>query len=65
MVGQGAKPGGGGMLLGQKISERVAGMRDLARLLDAAGIDADPRAFRRYGSARRLYHFHVDHAGSY
>jgi glutamate synthase domain-containing protein 2 len=34
VVGQGAKPGGGGMLLGQKISERVAGMRDLP-----AGID--------------------------
>jgi glutamate synthase domain-containing protein 2 len=29
VVGQGAKPGGGGMLLGQKISDRVAGMRDL------------------------------------
>ncbi|MFF0452923.1 FMN-binding glutamate synthase family protein [Nocardia africana] len=29
VLGQGAKPGGGGMLLGQKISERVAGMRDL------------------------------------
>jgi methylamine---glutamate N-methyltransferase subunit C len=29
VVGQGAKPGGGGMLLGQKISERVAAMRDL------------------------------------
>ncbi|MFW2589547.1 FMN-binding glutamate synthase family protein [Sagittula sp. SSi028] len=29
VVGQGAKPGGGGMLLGQKITERVAGMRDL------------------------------------
>jgi methylamine---glutamate N-methyltransferase subunit C len=29
VVGQGAKPGGGGMLMGQKISERVAGMRDL------------------------------------
>ncbi len=27
VIGQGAKPGGGGMLLGQKISERVAGMR--------------------------------------
>ena len=23
------------------------------------------RAFRRYGSARRLYHFHVDNAGEY
>jgi methylamine---glutamate N-methyltransferase subunit C len=29
VVGQGAKPGGGGMLLGHKISERVAAMRDL------------------------------------
>jgi glutamate synthase domain-containing protein 2 len=29
VVGQGAKPGGGGMLLGQKVSERVAGMRTL------------------------------------
>src|ERR1700741_89696 len=27
VVGQGAKPGGGGMLLGQKISKRVAEMR--------------------------------------
>ncbi|MFQ5773669.1 MAG: FMN-binding glutamate synthase family protein [Kiloniellaceae bacterium] len=29
VVGQGAKPGGGGMLLGHKITERVAAMRDL------------------------------------
>ncbi len=29
VVGQGAKPGGGGMLLGQKISDRVAEMRNL------------------------------------
>jgi glutamate synthase domain-containing protein 2 len=29
VVGQGAKPGGGGMLLGQKITDRVADMRDL------------------------------------
>ena len=34
VVGQGAKPGGGGMLLGQKISDRVAEMRNLP-----AGID--------------------------
>ena len=34
VVGQGAKPGGGGMLLGQKISDRVAEMRTLP-----AGID--------------------------
>lgn len=29
VLGQGAKPGGGGLLLGQKISERVAAMRTL------------------------------------
>ncbi len=34
VVGQGAKPGGGGMLLGQKISDRVAGMRDLPPGID-------------------------------
>jgi glutamate synthase domain-containing protein 2 len=34
VIGQGAKPGGGGMLLGQKISDRVAEMRTLP-----AGID--------------------------
>ncbi len=34
VVGQGAKPGGGGMLLGQKISARVAGMRDLPDGID-------------------------------
>ncbi|WP_372833000.1 FMN-binding glutamate synthase family protein [Puniceibacterium confluentis] len=34
VVGQGAKPGGGGMLLGQKISDRVAGMRNLPKGID-------------------------------
>ncbi len=34
VVGQGAKPGGGGMLLGQKISERVAEMRTLPPGID-------------------------------
>ncbi len=34
VLGQGAKPGGGGMLMGQKISDRVAEMRTLP-----AGID--------------------------
>ncbi|OIQ79404.1 glutamate synthase [NADPH] large chain precursor [mine drainage metagenome] len=29
VIGQGAKPGGGGMLLGQKVTQRVAGMRTL------------------------------------
>jgi glutamate synthase domain-containing protein 2 len=34
VVGQGAKPGGGGMLLGQKINARVAAMRDLPEGID-------------------------------
>ncbi len=34
VVGQGAKPGGGGMLLGQKISPRVAAMRNLPEGID-------------------------------
>ena len=34
VVGQGAKPGGGGMLLGQKISDRVAAMRNLPKGID-------------------------------
>lgn len=34
VVGQGAKPGGGGMLLGQKISDRVARMRNLPEGID-------------------------------
>jgi glutamate synthase domain-containing protein 2 len=34
VVGQGAKPGGGGMLLGHKISDRVAEMRNLPKGID-------------------------------
>ena len=34
VAGQGAKPGGGGMLLGQKISDRVAEMRNLPKGID-------------------------------
>ena len=34
VVGQGAKPGGGGMLLGQKINDRVAEMRNLPNGID-------------------------------
>ncbi len=39
----------------------------LATLLTDAGLAGavDPSDFRRYGSARRLYHFHVDNAGAY
>jgi glutamate synthase domain-containing protein 3 len=39
---------------------------ELAELLTAAGVtDVDAADFRRYGSARRLYTFDVDHAGEY
>jgi glutamate synthase domain-containing protein 3 len=42
--------------------EHRTALRDL---LDAAGAAADVAEFRRYGSARKLYHFHVDNAGQY
>lgn len=38
---------------------------ELAGLLEAAALPADPAQFRRYGSARRLYHFTTEHAGDY
>ncbi len=39
---------------------------ELGRLLAAAGIDdVRPEEFKRYGSARRLYNFHVDNAAAY
>ena len=40
---------------------------DLRRLLDAAGCgpDVGVDTFKRYGSARKLYHFHIDNLGSY
>jgi glutamate synthase domain-containing protein 3 len=39
----------------------------LRKLLDAAGVggEVDVSEFRRYGSARRLYNFHIDNLGSY
>jgi glutamate synthase domain-containing protein 3 len=40
-------------------------LAQVATLLEAAGIDVDPAEFRRYGSARRLYNFHVDNAAAY
>jgi methylamine---glutamate N-methyltransferase subunit B len=43
--------------------EHVAEVR---ALLDRAGIDdVDASEFRRYGSARQLYNFHIDHAGDF
>jgi glutamate synthase domain-containing protein 3 len=38
---------------------------ELAALLERAGIAAEPHRFRHYGSARRLYNFHIDHAAEY
>lgn len=38
---------------------------ELVGLLEAAGLDHDAGEFRRYGSARKLYHFTTEHAGSY
>jgi glutamate synthase domain-containing protein 3 len=39
---------------------------ELRRLLHAGGINGvDLAAFRRYGSARKLYHFHIDNVGAY
>ncbi|MGW4370473.1 GltB/FmdC/FwdC-like GXGXG domain-containing protein [Nocardia takedensis] len=42
--------------------EHLAELRDL---LTAAGFDADPAEFTRYGSARELYNFHVDNVAAY
>lgn len=42
VVGQGAKPGGGGILLGQKISPRVAQMRDLPEGIDQRSASRHP-----------------------
>jgi glutamate synthase domain-containing protein 3 len=40
-------------------------LADLAELLGQARIEADPHDFTRYGSARSLYHFHVDNSSAY
>src|SRR5271155_2764668 len=42
VVGQGAKPGGGGMLLGHKLSDRVAQMRDLPAGIDQRSASRHP-----------------------
>lgn len=43
-------------------AEDVKNVRDL---LARTGIEADPIEFRRFGSARKLYNFNIDHAASY
>ena len=42
VIGQGAKPGGGGMLLGQKITPRVAAMRNLPPGIDQRSASRHP-----------------------
>ena len=38
---------------------------ELAELLTKAQMDASPEQFRRYGSARKLYHFNIEHLDQY
>lgn len=41
-------------------------LHKLAELLAKAGVtDAKPEEFKRYGSARKLYHFNIDNAEAY
>jgi glutamate synthase domain-containing protein 3 len=44
---------------------RAEHLEQLTGLLGRAGVDVVPTEFRRYGSARQLYNFHVDNLGSY
>ena len=44
---------------------RAEHLEDLAKLLERAKRKDKPQSFRRYGSARKLYTFNVDHADSY
>jgi methylamine---glutamate N-methyltransferase subunit B len=45
---------------------RAEHLEQLAEILARAEVDdVDPVEFRRYGSARTLYNFHIDNAGSY
>jgi hypothetical protein len=40
---------------------------ELRRVLDLAGVDKEVKVddFKRYGSSRKLYNFHVDNASAY
>ena len=54
--------------LGADCEEKDVSQTDIDRvagLLARAQIAADARRFRRYGSARHLYNFHIDHAAEY
>jgi len=45
------------------MTDEAAGI--LTRLLRRAEMQAEVGDFRLFGSAKKLYHFHVDHAGDY
>jgi glutamate synthase domain-containing protein 3 len=55
--------------LGADCEEKTTSTEDrkiLADLLAKSGhADVNPDSFKQYGSARTLYHFHVDNAGAY
>ena len=60
--------GGAVASLGADCIEKEMTQGDVARvagLLDRAFMAADATRFRHYGSARRLYNFHIDHATEY
>ena len=38
---------------------------ELSEILARAQVDANPADFKRYGSARKLYNFHIDNVGAY
>ncbi|MEU1165327.1 glutamate synthase, partial [Streptomyces sp. NPDC005921] len=40
-------------------------LAELGELLKAAEREEEPGEFRRYGSARELYHFKIDNSGAY
>lgn len=60
--------GGGVSSLGADCIEkemRSEHVQTLTALLQLAAVDLDPSSFRRFGSARNLYHFNVDNASNY
>ena len=49
-----------------EVEVTAADIDELAGLLKAAGFkDDNPADYTRYGSARELYHFHVDNTSAY
>jgi len=55
--------------LGADCEQKVMTAEDRAILVDllkkSGHEDVDPNSFTQYGSARTLYHFHIDNAGEY